>query len=43
MRLLWLDLSLLVVFIGLLITYKILKKRKEKREEVEGEVVDNGE
>lgn len=41
MWLLWLDLSLLVVFIGLLITYKILKKKKEKREEIEGEVVDN--
>lgn len=41
MWLLWLDLSLLFVFIGLLITYKILKKKKEKREEIEGEVIDN--
>lgn len=41
MWLLWLDLSLLVVLIGLLITYKILKKKKEKREEIEGEVIDN--
>lgn len=43
MWLLWLDLSLLVVFICLLITYKILKKRKEKKEELDSEVIDNDE
>lgn len=39
MWLLYLDISLIVVVIGLYIAYRILKKKKEKREE--SEIIDN--
>lgn len=41
MWLLWLDLGLIILCVSLLITYKVLKKRKEKKEEIEGEVIEN--